>query len=946
MANTSKKTNREDNKQSIGNNPEDSRNHGVDVKFSSPYHAMPKNSTSLQVLSNDSRDSWKTATPLKVSSKFSEDQKNYRNSVRGKQRTVSLKSAENDIENQEQTEESNFHGGDSLTSPRIKILTDEDSKPSVPKNKEQIHLHDDIVLGETISRNASSISQGSSQEEISARSGKNFLSSTLPEDETEDDNPTDFVQCPFFSLRTTRHDQETKNVTCVPHKPSERDCKKAHKYYELDRQPLKCSSKAQDPLCSFEKAWRSSKRDRLVLECDISPCGQNPVHVIALDPAYGSLEDRAKWQKFATTGGLEEFLSTFVITTSLNGFNFCFLACRGKDNKEYVEQILYFPPIMEKVRNRAHKRTFNVNIVVLDSVSRPHFYRSLTNTVNTLREEDNATVLDFELLQSSAAYTFQNIRAFMSGKTNFASHQSQTYGIEVLFGHFKRNNYYTLLQEDSCWYDSWGSLFTNNLYQGEKPYSKAEFLDRWKAFKKQAANYFIDDYGLSYTSCEVFRRYNTTNQFNQPRRVCFGGRVFAEFFLDYVEGVYVASKASGQKQSILSYTHLNIGHEVTGTRIRQIDTRLSRFLRKMAKDQDTLTIVLSDHGPKTTSYSFHTMEGRTEIYNPLLFMIIPRNVTHILGMERMKSLTTNQYRLLSTLDLHRALMSVGGSLDSDQHSVLTVIPANRTCADFNLRPSVVCKCKDWEKRFSYKDESFLWMAELALGTINNKIQKQYLKGGKRTAGFGKCQRLVGKGIAKVRRRTLGDEYVATMDLIVKPDKEIFEIQVRYPRERNGRRLATLSFSQRITIYRHFSRCVDTNVSINLCVCLYDKQRQDHHKIWTQIQTKQDVLRVIAESKSFNAITKVRDLHGGCLLLMTRNHGSHERTKILEASNACHDRRYIINVSAEKIENIILSRELPFSTTLLPRTIHFLLTVYHLQKPYDFKGLVSYDVEFL
>ena len=57
---------------------------------------------------------------------------------------------------------------------------------------------------------------------------------------------------------------------------------------------------------------------------------------------------------------------------------------------------------------------------MLDSISRPHFYRILQRAAESLRkivQDPNvkATVLDFELVQSIGQQTFENLRPFFSG---------------------------------------------------------------------------------------------------------------------------------------------------------------------------------------------------------------------------------------------------------------------------------------------------------------------------------------------------------------------------------------------------------------------------------------------------------------------------------------------------------------------------------------------------
>ena len=752
--------------------------------------------------------------------------------------------------------------------------------------------------------------------------------------------------CPLLRIRQSQKPSE--NVSCIlrNRELSLNSCIRASKEYELDSKPLKCAAgESEEQLCSFRATNLSGNQGKQFVACNTSQCGTNPVYVLEFSPIFGILEEGPLWKRFFTSHGLENYLKRYTNATSSSGFNFCLLLCVRKERTGFIEQLMTFPFVHKSFEESLNEETnpINLNILVLDSVSRPHFYRSLPETVKSLRDivqfsSYSATVLDFELLQSSAAYTFHNIRGLMSGKMDFrysGGHENETYGIDVLFGKFKELGYYTLLQEDSCWYDSWGSIFTDNAYQGNVPRDKYEFAKRWKKFQDKVKNYQIDDFGLSHASCEIFKRHKMTNQFNHPRKVCFDGKPFAEYFLDYAQSIYNNLKEGGKKTRLLTYTHLNTGHEVTGTRIRQIDERLSTYVENMARMEDTLTVILSDHGPKTTKYSFNTMEGRAEKYDPFLFIIVPEKVVHTLGFNKFRALVQNQNRLITTLDLHNGFMSLGAKgltrTTTGSNGIFSLIPANRTCADISMKPLAVCKCKKWEEIFPDNDKRFTWLAEFALGNINNKIQLQFLGSTKQVKGYGNCQRLVGISFTKIRRRSERGNFITTMDIAVSPGNEIFEVQIKHPqRLKKQDSFLKLAVHERITIYRHFRKCADDAVSLGLCVCDHKKLQKQHTKRkqrkWIKITTREDILEIISRSNSFGSQTRVKDIHSGCLLLLYRNHGG--RSTSFEISNTCDDRTYSVTISVTNFnaKKHFISRKIPFSINVPQRTIHFLLVI--------------------
>lgn len=247
----------------------------------------------------------------------------------------------------------------------------------------------------------------------------------------------------------------------------------------------------------------------------------------------------------------------------------------------------------------------------------------------------------------------------------------------------------------------------------------------------------IDNFGLMHFSGTVLEKYNETNHFETPPKVCLNGQFFSKYFMDYLQMVYNAINKDSTAKPLISYMHFNTGHEYTGKRIRNTDTNLAEFITNMAALPDTLTMIFSDHGNKNTYYSQHSEEGRREVFDPVFFMVIPGGVEKILGKERMTALVKNQRRLFTFLDVHRALMSLKDpvkrfSRNTSLAGIFAVLPENRTCANLNLMPLTLCKCEDFDRYNSVKDnsDSHKWLVEFALGTLNNAIQKQHMGGKK------------------------------------------------------------------------------------------------------------------------------------------------------------------------------------------------------------------------
>ena len=137
----------------------------------------------------------------------------------------------------------------------------------------------------------------------------------------------------------------------------------------------------------------------------------------------GKVTDWIPTSKETITGTVQEAVKT----NQKNGFGFLYIKCGD------ILQSLIFPPILKKVENNSERNNINVNVVVLDSVARPHFYRILPRSVAVLRAiaqdpDIKAAALDFELFQSVGQQSFDNLRPFFSGVI-----KGKRYGVSISF---------------------------------------------------------------------------------------------------------------------------------------------------------------------------------------------------------------------------------------------------------------------------------------------------------------------------------------------------------------------------------------------------------------------------------------------------------------------------------------------------------------------------------
>lgn len=149
------------------------------------------------------------------------------------------------------------------------------------------------------------------------------------------------------------------------------------------------------------------------LFCDASACPSGKILLGEVDMDVGTV---VKWSRVHQNKTLQSVVLEAVKKSLRNGFEFLFLKCRK------ILQALMFPPQIQRSNSgkSSNDERLNVNIVLLDSISRPHFYRVLPKSVRVLREIANdkkipATALDFELYQCVGQNTFDNLRPMFSG---------------------------------------------------------------------------------------------------------------------------------------------------------------------------------------------------------------------------------------------------------------------------------------------------------------------------------------------------------------------------------------------------------------------------------------------------------------------------------------------------------------------------------------------------
>ena len=304
------------------------------------------------------------------------------------------------------------------------------------------------------------------------------------------------TMCPYLSL----HNHELENITygtCEPHRPTEQACELAGKLYSLNPELGKC--KVVEPIGEVCRIQIQQPPALFAVVCNKMLCnesgganGEGNLKVYTLDPRDGELKLK---QRFSTVRNLEKGLGNIIRETIRNKFYFLFIKCQAINSphaqSNEISQLLPISPqlTIQFGKGTRSKNVLNVNILLLDSISRAHFYRSLPKTISTFKQwgknssKSSASVFDFELFQAVHGHTKEVTHALFTGRLVHPNSGSDAVGMEELFGHYKRAGYQTMWQEDLCFKAIWGLMM--DVGAGSN----------WETLQKKLPNVFIDHTG-------------------------------------------------------------------------------------------------------------------------------------------------------------------------------------------------------------------------------------------------------------------------------------------------------------------------------------------------------------------------------------------------------------------------------------------------------------------
>ena len=181
-------------------------------------------------------------------------------------------------------------------------------------------------------------------------------------------------------------------------------------------------------------------------------------------------------------------------------------------------------------------------------------------------------------------------------------------------------------------------------------------------------------------------------------------------------------------------------------------------------------------------------------------------------------------------------------------------------------------------------------------------------------------RFTGKSFVDIMERQDGASAIVSFSIHVYPpngltEDEVFKVAVKHPikpRE-DGTGVEVLSVNRQ-SMYSKFTSCADSTVELKLCACANGQDK-------SVVQSRKSIEELVSRDM-FGAKSELEDLHNGCLFLICRKHD--KMSLAYEAANVCSDRTFRLSVSA-KTRKMLMTRSVPLSVVLKPRTIVFLIS---------------------
>lgn len=262
------------------------------------------------------------------------------------------------------------------------------------------------------------------------------------------------------------------------------------------------------------------------------------------------------------------------------------------------------------------------------------------------------------------------------------------------------------------------------------------------------------------------------------------------------------------------------------------DRLLVSLLKKLQTSgvlDNTLLIIMGDHGNRILKYSYATEMGKLERYRPFLSIKLPARLA---GTRHFSHLVSNKNQLVSFFDLYQTLrhflyMNQHGISETTPNcsqqfkanlasirsrrgiSLLEQLPKNRTCRDA-LIPNHLCQCFDQVvlSNAQFQLETGLSYDKAALVLLNyiNGLTSDYRS---------LCEPFHLNRTVSVKRINMNNIRFYTVLVVFEPGEAWFEANLLHDGYKSLRVYKTPT---RMSRYDSQSHCIQNDVLKNFCFC--------------------------------------------------------------------------------------------------------------------------------
>ncbi|KAK7065225.1 hypothetical protein SK128_004395 [Halocaridina rubra] len=644
--------------------------------------------------------------------------------------------------------------------------------------------------------------------------------------------------CMKTYLGKEKHSIDSSMQTCQQLIPSRGLCSLTQDLF-FNKKPPDCAHQKRVTFCILNKSEVSCKVPNI--------CADFHLYIGEFSEELAKI----KWA-FVSVENLQSEVSNYISKHGTLGFIFIKCSMNSEPTEDFGQpqydqaypdqvenfqieytQLFLFPPVLKEMPKKS--KFININLLMIDSLSRAHFYRSLPETVKFLEDlkgrSSGTEILDFQMFQAVKQRTYESLQALFSGYVNTSEVPFGTYDIpnvplpiSKLYGKFKEKGYKTLWLEDLCWNWEWGLIKDLKAMN-----DSLDDVALWHNFKKRLKAASIDSIDMTVASCDILAANGKKDPFRGLPVVCYNGRHHHEYILDYLQLYHAAFQDA--EVPFITYASTSVSHDESGIRVQTLDRPLSEYLKSASTLENTLTIVFSDHGNTYGKFIESSPEAHAETFNPALFMIVPLGVKSVLGDVQMRILKENENHLTSLIDVHHMLLEIihekpdTRDVNYQQKYVipgglLSKFPSTRTCHDLPLLQPNLCICRGYEAVVE-TSSLHLVLADFGLGVLNNMILFQYKRLGRN--GFGHCKPMKAAEIRKVREVHMAADLVRyKLDVVVHTAehsgnrrRNIFFLTIEAGRTNPSIRIISY---ERLSAYGMYSVCRDKTVELKLCIC--------------------------------------------------------------------------------------------------------------------------------